>query len=504
VALIAAILPFTLLALWNLRAPLDLSLGDQAQYLIHARALLEGHAYTDNGYIHYPAVPISPRAYPPGLPLLIALVESLGGSIVVVRVVMIVVASGFLYMAGRYLTTLDDYWAGLVAVFVSGLVANLALFATGLYTDFAFAGLVWSCALLVDRPGAWTRRRIAWLAIAGALAIAFRTAAIALLPALALHQAWMTVRRGEPWKRSVVPLLTWLATYVLLDRLYPSTSGYMEQIAGAVGSGSASRTVQVALELTLQRAAEYRHLISAMQFTPTGWASVNAAYHGLALLLAAAGSVAWLRSAGVRFMSCFAACYIGILLVMPWPSGRFLWPLLPLLWYVSLEGAEVVAESFRRSSRSLVHATLAAALLTPLLAAAFGPQPASLRGVGDVVQGRELYHVLGQMARQAPLRIAYFNPRDAARVPGVSAMSIPRLPPAEFVSELARYHITHLVVGSMGTDSAGDVAVARALAHEAPRFSAVFQNDSFQLYRVAPAPTPNRSAARLDSVSTAR
>jgi len=68
--LLAALLPFLVLALLNLRAPIDLSLGDQAQYVLHARSILAGRAYTDDGYIYTSRVVISPQAYPPGLPWL--------------------------------------------------------------------------------------------------------------------------------------------------------------------------------------------------------------------------------------------------------------------------------------------------------------------------------------------------------------------------------------------------------------------------------------------------
>src|SRR5438093_4764203 len=37
-----ALVPFLLIALLELRAPLDLSIGDQAQYILHARSILTG------------------------------------------------------------------------------------------------------------------------------------------------------------------------------------------------------------------------------------------------------------------------------------------------------------------------------------------------------------------------------------------------------------------------------------------------------------------------------
>ena len=48
-------------------------MGDYAQYILHARALAEGRSYTDTEYMYSTYEPyLGPRAYPPGLPLLLA------------------------------------------------------------------------------------------------------------------------------------------------------------------------------------------------------------------------------------------------------------------------------------------------------------------------------------------------------------------------------------------------------------------------------------------------
>ncbi|MDB4881856.1 MAG: hypothetical protein JWL95_622 [Gemmatimonadetes bacterium] len=484
VALLASLVPFALLVAWALRAPLDLSVGDQAQYLLHARSLLEGRDYTDNGYIHYAAVPVSPAAYPPGLPLLIALVQALGGSIMVLRVSMACAATAFLYLAGRYLASLEEEWTGPATIVMCGLVPQLALYATGLYTDFVFSALVWACCLLIDRPGPWTRSRIAGLTLCGAVAITFRTAAIALIPALIVHQLWRAYRHRESRTRALVPLLVWIIAYVVVDHVYPSTAGYVHQINGAVADGPADLAYVVVARLLVRRLLAYRDLVSLLQLTPTRSNVANTAYHALALALAAVGGVLWMRRAGVRFLFCFAAFYVGILLLMPWPASRFLWPLLPGLWFATLLGARYLVESVAPNARRALTATLAAAGVIALSARAFGPPPAPLVGIGDLREGRELYDVIARMGARSALRLGFFNPRDAARLPGVSAMSIPYRAPNELLEELASHQVTHVVAGSMGTDAPGDSAMRRALTERSASFAKVFANDSFALYRI--------------------
>lgn len=486
VVLLAAVAPFLAIALWQLRAPLDLSLGDQAQYLIHARSMLQGRGYTDDGYIHYTPVPVSPVAYPPGLPLLIALVQGIGGSIGVLRVLMVLIATAYLYVAGRYLSVLDEEWGGPATALVCGLVPGLALYATGLYTDFAFSALVWTCCLLVDRPGHWSRGRIVALALCGAAAIGFRTAAIALIPALIAHQAWRAIRQHESRTRAIAPLVTWIAAYVALDHFFPATAGYVGQIGGAVGDGPAQHVYVVMGRLLVQRALDYRELATAFQLNPTPWAVPNAIYHVLAMLLTGLGLIVWTRRAGVRFLFCFAAFYLGMLLLMPWPSSRFLWPLLPMFWFATLAGGKEILARVGHDERRALRVTLAAAGLVAVSAVAFGPPAPRLVGIGDLREGRELYDAIRRLAGDSTLRLGFFNPRDAARLTGVSAMSIPTREPDELLGEFASHGVSHVVVGSMGTDERGDSAMRRALAERSSRFAKVFANDSFAIYRIMP------------------
>jgi len=59
----------------------DIAWGDDwAQYVLHARNLLAGHAYADTGYIFNVDAPnVGPPTYPPGLPMLLAAAMSICG-----------------------------------------------------------------------------------------------------------------------------------------------------------------------------------------------------------------------------------------------------------------------------------------------------------------------------------------------------------------------------------------------------------------------------------------
>jgi hypothetical protein len=484
-----SLLPFLFLALLELRAPLDLSIGDQAQYILHARAILAGRGYTDDGYIYSSRVVISPKAYPPGLPLVIAASEGVGAPLVVLRLLMIASVVLFLYLAGRYLATLDDPLLGPAAILLCGFIPNLALYATGLYSDFGFAAAAWGCCLLVDKPGEWSRRRIGALTALGAVAIAFRTVGVGLIPALVVHQAWRTWRHKEPWTRAIVPLVVWIGTYVAIVQLLPVTQGYAQQIVRGARHDVVKPSAFAFVELLLRRAMSYRDFVSGLQFTPTPWRAVNAGYHAAALVALAIGAIGWVRRAGVRFLFCFGASYVGIILLLPWPLGRLLWPLAPMIWFATLDGARAVFQALRIDRVRAAQAAMLVAVSIVFAATLLGPEPPKLVGVGDLPEGRALYAALEREASSVPVRAMSYYPRDAALLRGVSAMPIPRLNPDALVAEADSYRITHAVLGSLGADTTADRVVREAVTRHPERFYRVFGNEKFTLYRMVPAPT---------------
>jgi len=101
VAFLIAIIPFVLLSLahWHL-APL-LVRGDYAQYVLHARAILEGRPYGDTGYLYSQLAPfVGPPLQPPGLPLtLVPVVWAFGINDTAFRLVMVLSGIAFLVLA---------------------------------------------------------------------------------------------------------------------------------------------------------------------------------------------------------------------------------------------------------------------------------------------------------------------------------------------------------------------------------------------------------------------
>ena len=97
--------------------------GDFALYLSHAQAIAEGRSYAATGFVYNPANAImSPAAYPPGLPLLLApVVALLGLDFTAIKLAMLAAVLGMLWALHRL--ALPDFgprWSA-VLVLAAGL-----------------------------------------------------------------------------------------------------------------------------------------------------------------------------------------------------------------------------------------------------------------------------------------------------------------------------------------------------------------------------------------------
>jgi len=271
--------------------------------------------------------------------------------------------------------------------------------------------------------------------------------------------------------------------------MLPVTQGYAHQITnGASGTGARTSVLGLLAKLP-RRAATYQDFVSAMHFTPTRWRGANFAYHAVALVALAVGAVRWVRRAGVRFLFCLTAFYVAIVLLMPWEIGRFLWPLAPMIWFATLDGVRGVFQAVKLDRVRSAEAAVLAAASIALVAVLLGPEPPALVGIGDVREGRAMYAVLEREAATRPVRAMIPNPRDVARLPGVSAMSVPPVKPDSLLAEADTYRITHAVVGSLGTNQMADLAILRAVRAHPERFRRVYANAQFRVYQLMPART---------------
>ena len=227
------LLPFFYLVarLW----PYDPYSGDYAQYLLHARALLEGRPYTATGYIYSPYSAPGPEAYPPGFPMALYVLFSLfGWHTNLGRLLVLASAVTFFVLSGRYFTNRHGARLAIAVPLVIGFAPQIAENAVQIVSDMSFCALCWGTFTLADRPRPWSWRTAAALTILGALAILTRSAGVALVPAMVLY-GLSNSRQRALWLPLAVACV-WGLTFWYTARSFPTVGSY----AGFVGGGDAS------------------------------------------------------------------------------------------------------------------------------------------------------------------------------------------------------------------------------------------------------------------------
>lgn len=484
---------FVLLALrWNW--PPSATSGDYAQYLSHARALVEGRSYSDIGYIYQPAAGlIGPRNYPPGLPLTLAPLVAIGGvHTPLVRLLMVACVVLFVILAAWRLAREVEPWQAALGGAFAAFGIEAAFGTVTPMSDPGFAVLWWATVLAVDKEGAWTWRRAALVTALGFGAMLYRTAGIAVIPGLA---AYALLHRKRIGPLPLVPLVAWIAPGVIalstglvripfIDRVLPSYSDFAHHLSTF--------------------AQHNREALFESELYPFPSNGVNDAYHVVASVLVLLGLPLLLWRTRRTFLVTFAAAYGLLLVAAPVAASRYAWPLYPVLGTALALGATVVvqrlASTWRpRTQRLAAGAPLVALLLLALVTNARATPPPSLVRNPDA---QALFAWLVERRRalppDVPMRVAFHNPRVVTLETRVPAMGIvPRTAPGQLAA-LVMARATHLIWqrdGVAGDGSPGRAPCVQRIANRLPelypdRFTLEYQNTTFRVYRMQPSSAP--------------
>ena len=296
--------------------------GDFALYLAHAQALVQGRPYGDTFFLFNPANAImSPAAYPPGLPLLLApVVAGFGLEAAPIKLLMLGALLAMLW--GLHLLaepTLGPRWSA-VLVLAAGLSPAILMRRDAVGSDIVFAA--WCYLALLGARG-----RPVLLGLGVAMAMLTRSIGVVLAAALALE---LVFRPGPMRRRLASALLAGVAVALvgtLVLRVDNATyAGYF----GRLSSGGL-----------------LRHLAAAGQ--AYGFAVVElfglsfGRLANMPVLLALLGLIVWglwrqLRR-GPEAAAIFVLLYGAALVAYPvhLEPTRYALPILPLLLWMALE-----------------------------------------------------------------------------------------------------------------------------------------------------------------------
>jgi hypothetical protein len=469
-----AVLPFAVLALAHWTDKPALVAGDYAQYLLHARAIVEGRSYGDIGYIYSEYNPlIGPRMQPPGWPLLLApIVAVFGTGLLVPKILVTLATCAFLCAVAVRISRDDSRTVALLSAAICGVALESDFAINTPLSDLPFAALLWGVILAVDsdKPLSWRRASGVWLA--GLFVMSVRILGVALIPGLLLLA--LLKRRDRAQFLTIV--LAWVALgLVVLLAVGVSRIPFLGMI------------LQAPTKMLPQwsDAMIYRYPLFHSVLYPFPWDRVNDAYHVAAPVLVVPGLVEFVRRFGRSAVGCVTAGIIVVLMASPVADGRYLWPIFPILAYGLVAGARFWIERLRipvaRQPRVLewgVGLLIVSAVLTTLNKPSY-PSFADNRGAAEAVDW------VRNESQVAPLRVAFFSPRVLTLETGVPAMPWFARSPEITVAELRRARITHVILGDFGAARVRG-SMENAIRSRPADFELVQGGEHFSVYRFVP------------------
>ncbi len=354
--------------------------GDNANYMLLARALADGRGYSDTLVL-----PSGPHTkYPFFYPLMLAGVFKIfGENMLLIKLLNV----GFIMLMGIACHGLVLRRDGPGLALPAGLLAVSWILVHDLsnhvLSDIAFAGLAMACLWVFPEPGQ-NRYRLRLIACALLLVLSYftRTAGLALFAALIAATLFGLPLRGHLRAKLIQALL--LVVIFVMAAAPWALRNY--RVAQAQGFSYVQEFMQVDPTKVESEPLDFGSLgwrvldnsrsylknmsfnyIGGINLLPDTGCYVVAAFFWAAML---AGLILSLRSPGI--MEYFLVFYIGLILLWPFNSQRFSLPLFPIMGFYLLLGARTAALKIPGLSVKAGKVLVIALLLLPLIANIIG------------------------------------------------------------------------------------------------------------------------------------
>ena len=323
--------------------------GDFAQYILHARNIVEGRSYSDTGYLYNPNYPyLAPPTYPPLFPLLLAGVYAVCGlHLTAMKSLCILFFSLALIALFSALQRILPWRARLAVIVVVGFNPFFWQFKDQVLSDLPFLFLCTLSLCLMQRldggdPPSTASGRTTHGVLCGVvmfLSYATRSIGLVLPVCLIAHRLW----RDRRLNRGVAVAVCTMAVGAVIENLTLHRDGrYLDQLAVYLGGS------EVLFGLLLTRVTLWWGGLVTLWDNGLN-APVSFAVTLGAVVLSCVGFIGVIRCEGGSVLEFFALGYLGSVLL--WPMGhdpRFLIPVLTLYVAYAAAGCQQLAARFTR------------------------------------------------------------------------------------------------------------------------------------------------------------
>ncbi|HSB17147.1 MAG TPA: glycosyltransferase family 39 protein [Bryobacteraceae bacterium] len=447
---------------------------DFAQYILHARNIVEGRPYGDTGYLGNPYnIDLGLPNYPPLTPLALAPLYALfGASLVAFKTEMVVLLLGALTAIYAFVRTREGNFRALAVAALIGLNPYFFDAKNEIGSDFLFLLLTYLCFLLIEKAGAHDEKPRglgALIGILGYLAYATRSLGALLLPAAIMldFKRFRSLRKTTLLAVSIAVIL--ICFHGILLR---SEVDYSLVLIELFSFRTAVLNVrQYVAELGILWSNGYSPIVQKF-------------FYLLTLPVAATGLMrTFRRRAGIG--ECFLPLYLATIVLWPANQGiRFLIPLMPLYMNYLLDGAEwLIART--GPVRRFVHAGLCLTILFTYSSAYARKEYGPIRGGIQEPEFLRMVSYVRQHTRTED-RFLFRKPRAFTLMTGREAAVYNRREHKARMWEFVRAAgIHYVVVPKYDLDfNSGQMDMAAFIDENPEYFVETYANTRYSVYRI--------------------
>lgn len=443
---------------------------DFSLYIHHAKNLAEGKPYQETGYLYNPFDPgLSPKAYPPVFPLLLAPVYLLAGmNLTAMKVVVILFFLFFLTLMTFIFQELLPFHFLLILTVIMGFNPYFWEFKDRILSDIPFLFFLYFSIFLAHLsyrklPYNQTNFNQAFsIAFLLLLSVGTRNIGLVLLPCFIFYDLLLNKRISL---LSIYIFSCFLILFLALNYLIPATTNYIQQYSFNTKKIWANFWIYAAALASFWHNGYYKALGIFLFLIITA--------------LSVYGYILRIKE-NVTLFEIFPLIYLPVIILWPYAQGiRFLIPVIPLYLVYFIFGLRSVLASLPKA----VGSGFCILVITAILAT-YGARYSTM-DFGPIKEGitkkesQELFRYVREHTRKDAVLI-FFKPRALALFTGRMSSSYHKPPQMdELLAYMLNINASYIIISSQDRDY-----LFRFIKTFPNQFQLEFANSDFCLYRI--------------------